>query len=156
MHRRRAAFALVVTLLAGVAALSAADDPLAGTWQLNMAKSQYNPGPAPEKATVTIQSDGTTMTLKGESTYEGKPYVTTYTAKLDGTPASVQGSPVVDTVTVRKIDDRTREFKNMKDGKTVGESRAVVSADGKTATVTGSGMNPKGEKVTFTAVYDKQ
>ena len=79
-----------------------------------------------------------------------------YTVKLDGTPAPVQGSPVVDMVSVRKIDDRTREFKNMKDGKTVGESRATVSADGKTATVTGSGVNPKGVKVTFTAVYDKQ
>ena len=38
---------------------------------------------------------------------------------------------MVDTVSVRKIDDRTREFKNMKDGKAVGESRATVSADGR-------------------------
>ncbi len=105
---------------------------------------------------MAIQSDGATMTVKSESSFEGKPLATTYTVKLDGTPAPVQGSPVVDTVSVRKIDDRTREFKNMKDGKTVGESRATVSADGKTATVTGSGVNPKGAKVTFTAVYDKQ
>ena len=153
---RRVCVLLILAACAGVTAVSAADDPFSGTWQLNTAKSKYDPGPAPDKATVTIQSDGTTMTVKGESSFEGKPLATTYTVKLDGTPAPVQGSPVVDMVSVRKIDDRTREFKNMKDGKTVGESRATVSADGKTATVTGSGVNPKGVKVTFTAVYDKQ
>jgi uncharacterized Zn-binding protein involved in type VI secretion len=147
---------LVLAICAAATAASAADDPFNGTWQLNTAKSKYTPGPAPDKATVTIQSDGTTMTVKGDSSYEGKPLVTTYTVKLDGTPAAVQGSPVIDMVSVRKVDDRTRQFTNMKDGKTVGESRATVSADGKTATVTGSGVNPKGVRVEFTAVYDKQ
>jgi hypothetical protein len=153
---RRMCVLLILAACAGVAVVSAADDPFSGTWQLNTAKSKYDPGPAPDKATVTIQSDGTTTTVKAESSFEGKPFTTSYTVKLDGTPGPVQGSPVVDMVSVRKIDDRTRESKNMKDGKTVGESRAMVSADGKTATVTGSGVNPKGVQVTFTAVYDKQ
>ena len=58
-------------------------------------------------------------------------------------------------VSVKKVDDRNVELKSMKDGKPVGETRATVSADGKTATVTGTGMTPKGEKTKFTAVYEK-
>jgi hypothetical protein len=47
-------------------------------------------------------------------------------------------------------------MKSLKGDKTVSESRATVSADGKTVTVVGSGLNPKGAKVTFTSVYEKQ
>jgi hypothetical protein len=148
--------ALALVLCAAFAVVSAADDPFSGTWQLNAAKSKYEGGPAPEKATVTIQSDGTTSTVKAESTFEGKSYSTSYTAKLDGTPAPMQGSPVADMVAVKRIDDRTRELTSMKGGKTVGESRATLSADGKTVTVVGSGLNPKGVEVKFTAVYEKQ
>jgi uncharacterized Zn-binding protein involved in type VI secretion len=154
MRRLQIAFALA--LCASFAAVSAADDPFTGTWRLNTAKSKYEGGPAPEKATVTIQSDGTTSTVKAESTVDGQSYSTSYTAKLDGTPAPLQGSPVADMMAVKKVDDRTRELKSMKGGKTVSESRATLSADGKTVTVVGSGLNPKGVEVKYTAVYDKQ
>jgi hypothetical protein len=147
--------ALAIVLGIGATTVATAEDPYNGTWHLNTAKSKYDPGPAPDKATVTIKSDGTTWTVKTTASYEGKPLETSYTAKLDGTPASLKGSPVADMVSVKKVDDRNVELKTMKDGKTVGESRATVSADGKTATVTGTGMTPKGEKTTFTAVYEK-
>jgi hypothetical protein len=147
--------ALAIVLGIGATTVATAEDPYNGTWHLNTAKSKYDPGPAPTKATVTIKSDGTTWTVKTTASYEGKPLETSYTAKLDGTPAPLKGSPVADMVSVKKVDDRNVELKTMKDGKTVGESRATVSADGKTATVTGTGMTPKGEKTKFTAVYEK-
>jgi hypothetical protein len=149
-------FALAIALCAAVATISASADPFDGTWRLNTAKSKYDPGPAPEKVTLTIQVDGATATVKSESTFEGKPYATSYKVTLDGTPAPLQGSPVADMISVKKVDEHTRETKTTKGGSPVSESRAVVSADGKTLTVTGSGLNPKGEKNTFTAVYDKQ
>jgi hypothetical protein len=136
--------------------ISAAADPFSGTWRLNTTKSKYDPGPAPDRATVTIQSDGVASTVKIESSFEGKPMTVTYKANLDGTPAPLQGSPVADMISVKKVDEQTREMKSRKGDKTVSESRATVSADGKTVTVVGSGLNPKGEKTTFTAVYDKQ
>ena len=148
--------ALAVVLCAACATLAAAADPFAGTWKLNTAKSKYDPGPAPDSTMVMIQSDGMTTTVKAESSFDGKPTTTTYTAKLDGTPAPLQGSPVADMVSVKKVDEQTREMKSMKGTTTVSESRATVSADGKTATVVGAGLNPKGEKWTFTAVYEKQ
>ena len=153
---RRFQIALALALCAAFTTLSAADDPFSGTWRLNTAKSKYEGGPAPEKATITIQSDGTTATVKGESTFEGKSYSTSYSAKLDGTPAPLQGSPVADMIALKKTDDRTREVKSMKGTKTVSESRATISADGKTFTVVGSGLNPKGVEVKYTAVYEKQ
>jgi hypothetical protein len=149
-------FAFAVVLCVAIASVTAAADPFDGTWQLNTAKSKYDPGPAPEKVTLTIQVDGATATVKSESTFEGKPYATSYKATLDGTPAPLQGSPVADMISVKKVDERTRETKTTKGGSPVSESRAVVSADGKTLTITGSGLNPKGEKNTFTAVYEKQ
>ena len=153
---RRFQIALALSLCAAFATLSAADDPFSGTWRLNTAKSKYEGGPAPEKASVTIQSDGTTSTVKSESTVDGQSYSTSYTAKLDGTPAPLQGSPVADMISVKKIDERTRELTSTKGGKTVSQSRATLSADGKAVTVVGSGLNPKGVEVKFTAVYEKQ
>jgi hypothetical protein len=147
--------ALVIVLCLGATTVAAAQDPFDGTWHLNTARSKYDPGPGPEKATVTIKSDGATWTVKSSGSYEGKPVETSYTAKLDGTPAPLKGSPVADMVAVKTIDGRTVELKSMKEGKTVGESRATVSADGKTATVVGTGLTPKGEKTKFTAVYEK-
>jgi hypothetical protein len=38
-------------------ALAAADDPFVGTWKLNVAKSKFSPGPAPQSQTVTIGAD---------------------------------------------------------------------------------------------------
>ena len=148
--------ALAIALCAAFATVSAAADPFEGTWQLNTAKSKYDPGPAPDKATVTIQSDGSTTRGKTASVFDGKPYATSYKVSLDGTPAPLQGSPVADMISVKKVDDRTRETKTTKAGSPVSESRATISADGKTITITGSGLNPKGVKTTFTAVYEKQ
>jgi hypothetical protein len=153
MTRLNVALAFVLSL--GTPALGAAQDAYNGTWHLNTAKSKYDPGPGPDKATVTIKSDGKTWTVNSAASYEGKPVETSYSAKLDGTPAPIKGSPVADMVSVKKVDERTVELKNTKDGKSVGESRATMSADGKTVTVTGTGTAPLGTKMTFTAVYEK-
>ena len=147
--------ALAMVLCVSASTVAAAQDPFNGTWHLNKAKSQFDPGPGPEKATTTIKTDGTTWTATSSSSYEGKLLETSYTVKLDGTPAPLKGSPVADMISVRKVDDRNVEQKTMKDGKTVSEIRVTVSADGKTGTVTGTGMTPKGEKTKFTAVYEK-
>ena len=147
--------ALAIVLCVGTSTVAAAQDPFNGTWHQNKAKSKYDPGPGPEKATTTVKTDGTTWTATSSSSYEGKPLETSYTVKLDGTPGPLKGSPVADMISVKKIDDRNVEQKTMKDGQTISELRVTVSADGKTATATGTGTTPKGEKTKFTAVYEK-
>ena len=54
------------------------------------------------------------------------------------------------------MDDRTIELTNKKDGKVTAKGRIVVSADGKSRTVTVSGTDATGKKMKYTAVYDKQ
>jgi len=41
-----------------VNASAQATDPRLGTWKLNVAKSKYEPGPAPKSLTVKIESAG--------------------------------------------------------------------------------------------------
>jgi hypothetical protein len=48
------------------------------------------------------------------------------------------------------------DLTNKKGGKVVVTGRIVVSADGRSRTVTTRGTNPKGKRVRNTAVYDKQ
>jgi hypothetical protein len=56
----------------------------------------------------------------------------------------------------KKIDDRTLKVTVKKDGKVTAHGRLVVSADGKSRTVTVNGTDAEGKKFKNTAVYDKQ
>ncbi len=55
-----------------------------------------------------------------------------------------------------KVDDHTLKLTNKRDGKVTSSGRAVVSADGKSRTVTLSWTSDDGKKMASTAVYDKQ
>ncbi len=94
--------------------------------------------------------------VKSDASFQGKPMTTSYKVKLDGTPAPITGSPVADTIVVTNARDRDRSLKTMKGTTTVSESRARISSDGKVLTVTGKGLNPAGQRGSYTAVYDKQ
>ena len=54
------------------------------------------------------------------------------------------------------VNDHTLTLTNKKDGKEIASGRIVVSADGKSRTLTLHSTNPAGKKVLSTAVYDKQ
>jgi hypothetical protein len=61
-----------------------------------------------------------------------------------------------DSRTYKKVNDHTLLLTNKKDGKVTASGRIVVSADGKSRTVTVNATNSEGVKVSSTAVYDKQ
>ena len=75
---------------------------------------------------------------------------------MDGKDYPVTGDPTSDTRSYKKIDDHTLAFEGKKDGKVSISGRVVVTADGKTRTVTVNATDPTGKKVKGTAVYDKQ
>jgi hypothetical protein len=56
----------------------------------------------------------------------------------------------------KKIDTNTILFVFKKAGKEVGRWQITVSKDGKTQTWTGKAINPKGQVVSGTFIYDKQ
>jgi hypothetical protein len=68
----------------------------------------------------------------------------------------VTGDPNTDTRSYKKINDRTLELEGKKDGKVVTTGRIVVSADGKSRTVSTSATDSTGKMMKSTAVYDKQ
>src|SRR5713101_8471677 len=69
---------------------------------------------------------------------------------------SAAGNPNSDMRSYTKIDDHTLGFNVKKGGKVTTSGRVVVSADGKSRTVTTSRTDPQGKKFKSTAVYDKQ
>ena len=80
----------------------------------------------------------------------------TYTTMLDGKDAPITGSPTADAAAVTKVDATTNEIVYKKDGKVTQTATNVISADGKTVTVTFHRTNAQGQPVSTVAVYEKQ
>jgi len=87
---------------------------------------------------------------------QGKPTHNEWTGKFDGKDYPLTGDPSGDSRAYKKISDHKLELTNKKAGKVTATGTIVVSADGKTRTVTVSATDAEGKKVHYTAVYDKQ
>ena len=155
----RVAMILALALLAGGAPTTAqSKDPFVGSWRLNVAKSTYSPGPAPKSQVSTYEAagQGYKVSVKAE-TAAGGTEQWSYTSNLDGKESPITGNnPNSDTVAVKRIDAHTLESVNKKGGKVTTSQKNVVAADGKTRTVTTTGTNPQGQKISNVAVYEKQ
>jgi hypothetical protein len=134
-----------------------ASNPRIGTWKLNVEKSKYSPGPAPQGQTMKIEAsgDGEKATTEGVNA-AGTATMTQYTAQYDGKDYPMTGSQNADTVSLKRIDARTLERTDKKGDKVVATSTRVVSEDGKTMTVTTKGTNAQGQAVNNVTVWEKQ
>ena len=148
---------MVLSVVLGfIAAATFASDPNLGTWKLSEAKSRFS-ATAVKNRTVVYQVEGTDVRVTIDaSDAQGQPTHNEWTGKFDGKDYPVVGDATAMTRSYKKIDDHTTEFTNKKNGKVTLRGRIVVSADGKSRTVTGTGMAANGEKIKFTAVYDKE
>ena len=153
MKTKMIGFTMIISIaLAAVA--GAADEGMMGTWKLNEAKSKIAPG-APKNHTVTYSAAGDQIKVTVDGTDgEGKPLHSEWTGKFDGKDYPVTGDSTADTRSYKK-EGKDLELTNKKAGKVTVTGKIVVSADGKTRTVTINLTDAKGEKVTSTAVYDK-
>jgi hypothetical protein len=132
-------------------------DPWAGTWKLNVAKSTYSPGPAPKSSTVTIASvDGGIKQTVDTVPATGAAQHWTVSAKFDGKDAASTGNPNADTQAFTKTDDHHYTIAAKKGGKATTTSQVVISADGKTRTNTQTGVDGQGKPVKNTLVYERQ
>ena len=153
--KARATVLTLALCIAGAAVCFAAD-PQMGTWKLNEAKSKIGAG-SPKNTTVVYEVAGDSVKVTTDGTDgDGKPSHGVWTGKFDGKDYPVTGDPSTDTRSYKKVDDHTLTFINKKGDKVTISGRGVVSADGKTRTVTITGTDSKGAKFTTTAVYDKQ
>ena len=138
------------------AALSFAHDPQMGTWKLNENKSQFS-AEATKNHTVVYETVGGNVKVTADGTdKDGKSTHNEWTGKFDGKDYPVTGDPNSDTRSYKKINDRTLAMIVKKDGKVTATGRIIVSADGKSRTVTTGGTDRQGKKVSNKVAYDKQ
>ena len=151
----RAILLTMVLSLFGVSVCWAADANI-GTWKLNEAKSTLVPGtPKNTMVVYAVVGDEVQVTVDGVDG-AGKPAHNEWKGKYDGKDYAVTGDPSADMRSYKKSGDRTLELTNKKAGKTTLTGTVVVSADGKSRTVSVSGTDANGKKMSSKAVYDKQ
>jgi hypothetical protein len=115
------------------------------------------PSVAAKNATVVYEAAGGNVRVTIDGTdKDGTPAHNEGTGKFDGKDYPVTGDPNSDMRSITKIDDHTLGFNAKKGGKINTSGRIVVSADGKSRTVTTSTTDSSGKKVNSSAVYDKQ
>jgi hypothetical protein len=131
-------------------------NPQMGTWKLNESKSKLAPGTT-KNHTVIYEAAGDNIKVTVEGTDPaGKTVRHEWTGKMDGKYYPVTGDPTSDSRSYRQVNPRTLSFTAKQGNKVTLTGRVVVSADGKTRTVTTTGTDAKGKKVNSTVVYDKQ
>lgn len=154
MNARAIVLTLVLCLF-GVSVCYAVDVNM-GTWKLNEAKSKLAMGMAKNNTVVfAAAGDQVKVTVDGVDA-AGKPMHNEWTGKFDGKDYPVVGDPASDMRSYKSVDAHTMELTVKKDGKTTATGHVVVTADGKSRTVTTSGTDAKGNKFSNTSVYDKQ
>jgi hypothetical protein len=153
--KTRTILASLAMWLAGFALCFAADLNM-GTWKLNEAKSKLAPG-TPKNTTIAYAAAGDTVKVTVDGVDgEGKPAHNEWTGQFDGKEYPVTGDPNSDTLSYKRIDDRTLEFTGKKGGKLTVTGRVVVAADGKSRSVTAKATDAKGNIISSTTFYDKQ
>ncbi len=144
-----------VMLFVAVAAIVAADDPNLGTWTLNEGKSKISGTAKNNKVVYEVAGDSVKVTVDGVDN-DGKSAHNEWTGKFDGKDYAVTGDSASTVRSYKRINARTLELVNKKDGKVTLTGKVVVSADGKTRTVTIAATDASGKKTTSTYVYDKE
>jgi len=140
--------------------LLAQDNPFAGTWKLNTAKSKFEPGPGPKSLTRTVvaQGSGAKYSFEGVGA-DGSSYAYSFSTNYDGMDSAITGTGTpggADAIALKRVSSRKTEGTLKKDGKELAKVVAEVSKDGKVATVKTKGKTADGKESSSESVYDKQ
>jgi hypothetical protein len=151
---------LVATLSAygtgAVAWAADAADPVVGTWTLNVQKSKFSsPAVKSQTRTYTQTAQGIALKVDGVAA-DGSPIAQQSTFRYDGKDYPFTGSPVFDTLSLKKLDAHTIKSTQKKAGKVVGTTIRTVSADGKMVTLINKGKDPTGTPFNDVLVFDRQ
>jgi hypothetical protein len=159
MIARRFALLLLLLIACWTLSVRAADDPLNGTWKLNISKSKFDPGPPPKSLVNKYEPDGkgAVKVTTDQTDAQGKTTHREYTERYDGKEYDAQ-SQGGDKVRLTRVDSHTVDGTYKRDGKDRANFRRVVSKDGKTLTVDAHGESPtvKGQQYHDVRVFDRQ
>lgn len=143
-----------MTLLAATA--QAAGDPFAGTWILDVQRSQYPVGTCPAAMTIEMESVGRGVRYRSDTIFaDGRESHSEYTADYEGNQAMVARGMMLP-VFLKRTDARTVVASYTKGLVIVATSRRVVSEDGRTMTITTESKDSSGKSATTIGVFARQ
>jgi hypothetical protein len=158
MKRMFTVFAIMFLFLTLTAAgmVLAQSDPFVGSWKLDVAKSKYDPGPAPKSQTRTWDASGK-VTVEGVNA-AGKAVTYGYPIMNDGKDYPTTGAIPngADTISSKKIGPNTVEVNFKRGGKPAETTKFAVSKGGKMLTISAKGTNPDGSPFNNVTVWEKQ
>lgn len=160
MKRILAFVSVLVLSLAAAGAAMAQNESMIGTWKLNVARSKYVSLKAPQNETRTVVAQGSGVKISFEGVAaDGSKIDYTIAGTFDGKDSPVSGvgqANGADSISMVRVDANTTRATLKRAGKVVQTSTTVTSKDGKVATITMKGTNPKGEATASTTVWEKQ
>jgi hypothetical protein len=154
--------AAILTFAAGgsasVAQSPAPGDPrVLGTWNLDVAKSKFTPGPPPTSQIRTYEPHDSGYRATIKTTYATrKPTFVEYVANYDSLEYPVAGSPDYDTIRLKKVDQSTSEATLGHAGRVFATTRRVMSEDGQTMTITFHADELQGTRIHNVMVFTRQ
>jgi hypothetical protein len=149
---------LTLAVLFAPLLLATASDPFVGTWRLIPEKSTFEKGapPPPPGVSMTYTRDGDVVTVTATVPLpDGKERKIVHTETYDGKPHDrYEGKPNGETLTHRRIDERTVETVWRKDGQPTAITTRTVSPDGRV--LTSVVRSPGKSDADNVMVYEKQ
>jgi hypothetical protein len=136
---------------------SSPDERVLGTWQLNVSRSKFTPGPpyrnqirVYERHERGVKATITTTHADGRSTK------VEYIADYDSLEYPVSGSPDYDSIKLTRVDPYTAEAVLGHAGKVFATARRTISEDGNTMTILFQVDLYAGSRVDNVMVYDRR
>jgi len=154
--------AVLAVTLDGTLSLQAAQptsiaeqDKLIGTWQLNVAKSRFRPGPGPISETRTYRRGpkGVEGTIQRRF-QDGRSERIEYIAEFDR-EYPVAGTEAYDHVLLKRVDAYTAEAVLSHAGRVYGTARRVIAQNGNTMTITFRRENAPEATINNVSIYEK-
>jgi hypothetical protein len=150
-------YLLVAATLAPSAPAPGTNDPFAGSWTLDVARSHYAPGACPKRMVIEMEAVAGGVHYSSETILaDGSRTRSEYTAGYDGKPVMVVGARgVLLPVSLERIAPDTVVASYSRGLQVVATSRRVVSTDGKVMTIRTLSRDRSGRTVTNVGVYER-
>ena len=133
------------------------EDPVLGTWRLNVERSTFTPGPGWRSQTRTYRATPAGVSVSWEGVDAGGERMeVSYTYAYDGRDYPMVGSASYDTLNAVRVDARTVRSEEKRDGAIVGIAVRTVSPDGRLLTITDQGTSRRGRPFSQILVFDRQ
>ena len=151
---------LVAGLLVFMVQFTVAQNQLfVGNWKVDVAKSTYQPGPAPRSEILRFEPVGEGFKVSLDGVNRQGPYHSESTGKFDGIDVPVVATPARQagfTYAFSRIDDHTWEIAIKVNGERRILVHNVVSDDGKTMRGVSTAVTNQGQIASQIVIYEKQ